>query len=268
MKPPESSSQGLHPPFHRELRHLELPPLSDPSDETLRRLRVFLYGVALGGFWVKAVLAGYTPNAHLNGSYLAGWLSGERPFGEWRQWRSLRPPQDPDLPAVIAQMEAFLGRWQPRSLLAIDSIPEGDLREEVATYLGGAGREYPSVTWRAKAFACRLEGLAKVEPYRPAWLALVALGVEEELARFRVALAAAQEFILSAPLDQAELDDIQRTREEYAAHAEDWLDEQRSLLQALGVEDLTMLGLGEVVPPPGFEAPIRLLARIDIPARA
>jgi hypothetical protein len=149
-------------------------------------------------------------------------------------------------------------------------VPDVDDREELQDYLG-APVERPSRTWRAKACVRCIEHLAEVPmpSYRATWAALVAEGIQAELARFREVLKTVQGFIATAPLDADELADIQAAREEGAASVNAWLTARRSQLAGHFTEEtLNLLALGEPVPPPLPDVPLSLLARFRPAARA
>ncbi|WP_437593731.1 hypothetical protein [Sorangium sp. So ce1000] len=252
------------------LRSLDLPPLSPSAHEQLTRLCAFLYVVRLPEIQTRALLAGYTPEIHAEGVYGASLVRGERSFGEWRQWRSLRPPRDPDLPDLVAELDRFANRWQPRALSAAAEVPDADDRGELEDYLG-TSVERPSRTWRAKACIQRIEHLAKVPMpfYQATWAALVAEGIQAELARFHEVLKTVQDFIATTPLDADELADIQAAREEGAASVNAWLTTRRSQFAGHFTEEtLNLLALGEPVPPPLPDVPLSLLAHFRPAARA
>lgn len=250
------------------LADVPLPPLSEEADETLRRARVFLFGVSQAGFWTRAALQGYTPQTHSIGVLHFRMLSAEYPFDQWREWRALRPMHDPDLPELVDQLAAFRDRWLPRALAAVSVLPDEGDRAEV-TYLVGEEEVRPSRTWTAKAFVQRLRGMQGVELYRPVWDALVAQGLEGELPAFDRALADVQEFIRWIPVDEVEISEIDDAREDAARTLAAWLDDRRrELAPALDEADLRVLGLGDLVPPP-FDGPSAfLLGEIEIPAKA
>jgi len=257
------------PPDHYPLRAPDLPELSDDAAEMLRRARVFLYGVRRPPVVTTALLAGYTEAIHRLGCYQTGVLSGERSFGEWREWRALRPPRDPDLPELVAELLAFADKWQARALAAAEGIEDEEDRAEVTSFL--AGRTYPSKTWSAKARAQCIRKLGKVPApfFRQVYNELAAQGIEDELGGFDETLSTVQDFIRQAPVDEAEIEDIRRRREDAASWLHAWLHERRDqLAAALGEVDLTVLGLGPMVPPPGFEPPINLLYSFNLPAKA
>ena len=243
----------------KRLCDLDLPPLSQSADETLRRVRVFLFSAQLPAWQTLLLLAGYSPKEHEHGVFLTSLLSGERSFEEWRQWRSLRPPTDPDLPELVAHLSAFASLWLPRAQAATREVIEeiGD-RDEILHYLEDtSGR---SETWRAKGIAARLRHMQKIDFYAPVWRALVDQGIEEDLKAFDLVLEAVQAYIRDAELDQVELDEIGRSREDAAREVRKWLDKRCEQLAHLNEEDLAVLALGEVIPPPGFEPPIAILA--------
>lgn len=249
---------------------LELPALSVSAREQLTRVCAFLYVVRLPEIHTRALLADYTPEIHAEGVYGASVVRGERSFGEWRQWRALRPPRDPDLPELVSELDRFASRWQPRALSAAARVADADDREELEDYLG-APIERPSRTWRAKACARCIEHLAEVPvpAYQATWAALVAEGIQTELARFREVLKTVQDFIATAPLDADEIADIQAAREESAASVAAWLTARRRQFAGHFTEEtLNLLALGEPVPPPLPEVPLSLLARFRPAARA
>ncbi|WP_437580942.1 hypothetical protein [Sorangium sp. So ce887] len=252
------------------LRDLALPALSPPAHEQLRRVCAFLYVVGLPEVQTRALLAGYTPEIHAEGVYHASVVGGQRSFGEWRQWRSLRPPRDPDLPDLVADLDRFVSRWRPRALSAAAEVPDVGDRGELEDYLG-ASIERPSRTWRAKACVQRIEHLAEVPvpSYQATWAALVAEGIQTELARFHEVLETVQDFIATTSLDADELADIQAAREEGAASIDAWLTARRRQFAGHFTEEtLSLLALGEAVPPPLPDVPLSLLARFRPAARA
>lgn len=252
------------------LRDLGLPPLSPSAQEQLTRARVFLFVVQQPDVQVRALLAGYSRETHVTGAYAASLVSGERQFGEWRQWRSLRPPRDPDLPELVAALDGFVQRWQPRALAAVAELPNPDHRRELETYLGD-DRDRPSRTWRAKAWASHVELLGKIPtPFALAvWDALVAQGIEAELAQFRVTLEAVQRFIAEAPLEAEELAEMQAAREDAVPYVVEWLDARRvEFAPHVSDETFALLALGELVPPQLPDVPISVLARFEVAARA
>lgn len=252
------------------LRDLPLPELSPWAQERLTRICAFLFVVNRPEIVASALLAGYTPDIHAGGIYRASVVSGERSFGEWRQWRALRPPRDPDLPALVAELDRFVDEWQPRVMAAVAATADEGDRDELTSYLGDSVKR-PSRTWQAKSWAARVEHLAKVpEPfYQAAWAALVKEGIEADLVRFHEALATVQAHIREAPLDADELSDIQAMREEGAASVQEWLDERREQFKGhVDAKTLELLALGERVPPPLPDVPLHLLASFGPTARA
>ncbi len=256
------------PPDLEALDDLPLPPLGEAADETVRRARAFLFGVAQGGFWARAVLQGYTPNIHSTGVAHFRMVTAETSFAQWRLWRALRPTTDPDLPVLVDQLAAFRDRWLPRALEAVSALADEGDRAEVTSYIG-EDEVRPSRTWTAKAFVQRLRGMENIDFYRPVWDALVARGLLDELPAFERALADVQGFVGSAPVDEVELAEIHLAREEAARHLEAWLEERRKeLAPVLDEQDLVLLGLGDLVPPPFEGRSAFLLQEIEIPARA
>jgi hypothetical protein len=245
---------------------LELPALTLSAREQLTRLCAFLYVVRLPEIQTRALLAEYTPEIHAEGVYCASVVRGERSFGEWRRWRALRPPRDPDL----SELDRFASRWQPPALSAAARVADADDREELEDYLG-APVERPSRTWRAKACVRCIEHLGAVpDPsYRATWAALVDEGIQTELARFHEVLKTVQDFIAMAPIDADDLADIQAAREESAASVAAWLAARRRQFTGHFTEEtLNLLALGAPVPPPLPEVPLSLLARFRPAARA
>ena len=134
------------------------------------------------------------------------------------------------------------------------------------------------LTWFAGAFVGAEPGAGEhrarrqheryTQFYRPVWDALVARGWLEELPAFERALADVQGFVGSAPVDEVELAEIHLAREEAARHLEAWLEERRKeLAPVLDEQDLVLLGLGDLVPPPFEGRSAFLLQEIEIPAR-
>ncbi len=247
----------------RELRDLGMPPLSREADETLRRLHVFLYSVAKGRFWVPAALAGYTSDQHSQGVFLARWLRGNGSFGLWRVSRARRPPHDPDLPQQVAVFARFLEKWRPLARAAIDVYADPLDREELHVMFEErpeeAGR---SITWKTWSYTNLFERFDEIEFYQPLWKQLSAHGFETELTACKAVLDDVQEHLRTIPLEPGELEAIAAQLEHAAESVREWLDERRKQLASLDASDLEVLGLGETVPPPGFEPPLAVLANI------
>lgn len=258
------------PAPNTRLCDLALPPLSPRAEEQLTRICAFLYAVNRPEIQARALLSGYTPEIHAEGVYRASLVRGERSFGEWRQWRSLRPPRDPDLPELVAELDRFAELWRSRALAAAADVPAADDRDELQDFLAeSAGR--PSRTWRAKTCVRCIEHLGEApEPfYQATWAALVAQGIQAELPRFHEVLRTVQDFIITAPLDADELADIQAMREESAASISEWLTARRSQLAGhFSEETLSLLALGEPVPPPLPDVPLSAFAMFRPTARA
>jgi hypothetical protein len=105
--------------------------------------------------------------------------------------------------------------------------------------------------------------------YRPVWDALVAQGLEGELPAFDRALADVQELVRSAPVDEVEIAEVHRSREDAARSLGAWLDDRRRQLgPVLDEVDLRILGLGDLVPPPFEGRSASLLSKMEIPAKA
>jgi hypothetical protein len=257
------------PPSNTRLRDLALPPLSDDSEAALRRARVFLYGIARPARQAQAILAGYTPDIHRDGVFKLSLLSGERSFGEWRDWRALRPPRDPDLPREIAVLAAFAEDWLARALAATSAIADEGDREEVCSMLK-MDIDRSCATAKAATIVGRLRPLPNAvwEPYGVVGRALEDAGFTAALADFDRHLRTVQDAIRQAPLDKAEIADIHASRESAARHVREWLDARRTQLASFHPDELAILGLGETVPPPGFEPPIQELAAFVAPAQA
>jgi hypothetical protein len=251
------------------VRDLDHEPLSPDAEATLRRARVFLYGAAMPARRTALLLAGYGPDTHRDGVFRLSILSGERSFDEWRLWRALRPPHDPDLPEQVASLEAFADRWLALARAAAARLVDPGDRNEVETYLAEE-RTFPSRTWRAKAMVQRLRHL-KDDPttfYQEVADELAARSFEAELVAFDETLKAVQAWIGQAPIDEVELADMHRAREDAARHVREWLEARGAELAELDEVERTILGLGEVEPPAGFEPPIALLAKFEVPAKA
>jgi hypothetical protein len=258
------SSLGTNPPlFQTRLNALDLPALCVESQETLRRVRVFLFGVAQGGFWVKTALAGYTPQIHSSGIFLTSWLSGERAFGDWREVQALRPVREPNFPELVEKVHLFYSQWQPRLQTLIADVEDEDAQAELTTLMIDQENSYPTKTQQAKAFAQRLRALCRVPEYGVLWEKLIAWQILPELEAFESTLHDLQEAIRQAPLSEQELEDIQHFREQCAEQVQSWLDDRLEQFSEFDGSDLAILGLGQVVPPPGFDAPISMLAKID-----
>lgn len=251
----------LRPSDQSLLCELGLPDLSPEATSTLRRGRVFLYGISRPEHHLAAWMAGYTQEIHQTGIFRLSIVSGERPFSEWREFQALRPPRDPDLPDMVAALDGHASRWRMRALDAAQDVPDPDDRAEMLFFLNG-NEDLPSRTWRAKACIQRLESLASEgwEPSRTVWKRLCEHGIEQDLPAFHMTLGAVQEAIRQAPVDPAEIEDIQRQRERAAAQMRKWLEERRVQLCSFSQVQLAILGLGEVEPPPGFEPPIHVIA--------
>ena len=249
---------------------LDLPELSDESEETLRRARVFLFSIKRPEWIAPAMLAGYTPEIHQDGVYRTSLLSGERPFREWREWFALRPARDPDLPELIEKLKAFGDDWQQRALSIVRArVADDDERSELLRYIE-SDEPRPSRTWEAKSVIARLEYIESVplDFYQGVWEGLCEEGFSEELSQFKSILREVQNWIRRAPLDASEMEDIQQSRERAAPLVRDWLEERRRQLAHLDVGDLTLLALGELIPPPGFEPSIDLLVGFRSGAKA
>jgi hypothetical protein len=259
--------RAASPPDSTGLDELPLPPLGDAADAAVRRARAFLFGVALGGFWTRAVLLGYTPDIHAAGVAHFRAATAEYSFAEWRSWRTLRPAADPDLPDLVGKLAAFRDRWLPRALEAVSVLADEGDREEVTFYIGEEDVR-PSRTWTAKAFVQRMRAMENMDFYRPVWAALVAAGFLEELSAFDRALAGVQDFLRSAPLEEAEIAEIHAARTDAARRLEAWLDERRKeLAPSLDERELVLLGLGDLVPPPFEGRSAFLLREIEIAAK-
>jgi hypothetical protein len=260
----------MHPPPQSCLvRDLDREPLSPAAAVTLSRARVFLFGIAIPARQAAALLAGYTPDTHRDGVFRTSILSGERSFGEWRQLRALRPPRDPDLPELVASLEAFAERWRALSLAAAQRVEDAEDRAEIQACLE-AGREYPSVTWRAKATVQLMRHLKKIPmaSYQVVWNELAVQGFEDEVGSFDETLKTVQDWIERAPVDKAEVADMHRAREDAAGPVRDWLAARSAELDGFDELDRTVLGLGALEPPAGFEPPIALLADFRSPLKA
>jgi hypothetical protein len=128
-----------------------------------------------------------------------------------------------------------------------------------------AGRGAPRPASSASSTSPRYRYL----PNQATWAALVAEGIQTELARFHEVLKTVQDFIATTPLDADELADIQAAREEGAASVNAWLTARRGQFAGHFTEEtLNLLALGEAVPPPLPEVPLSLLARFQPMARA
>lgn len=256
------------PPASTNLFELPLPPLSEAADEAVRRARAFLFGVAQGGFWMRAVLHDYTESAHRIGVFLFSIATAERSFGEWREWRALRPSRDPDLPELVEKLAAFRDRWLPRALECLAALEDEGDRDECRVYIG-EDELRPSRTWTAKAFVQRIRHMERDPLFAPVWSALVARGVVEELPDFDRALGDVEAFLRAAPLTDEELADMQRGREKAASDLARWLEErERELGPALNDAELRLLGIGDMVPPRFEGVSAFLLGKIEIAAKA
>jgi hypothetical protein len=205
-----------------------LPRLGERADEVLRRARMFVFAVAQGGFWVRAAMAGYTPQAHGIGLYLVSWLGGERSFEEWRSVRASRSTKDPDLPDAVAELRAFLERWQPLARSVAEGIEDADLREEVLSELSDEGRQPRTITARAIALAELLASFAVGEAYETFWRGLVAEGIEAAAARAKIVGEEARTHVENEAFVAGELEEIQLERERIADGVQRWLDERRA----------------------------------------
>lgn len=144
---------------------------------------------------------------------------------------------------------------------------EGD-RNEALVYIGG-DLERPSRTWTAKLFVACLRAMERDPIFKPVWGALVERGILEELPSFDQALADVQDFIRRAPVDEEEIAEIQRGREDAAAQLQRWLDDrERELAPVLDEVDMMVLGLGDLVPPPFTGPSAFMVQEIEIAAKA
>src|SRR5690349_13160042 len=125
------------PPVDKWLYEVDHVELSTRSRELLARISACLTAVRQPGTYARALLAGYTPETHSEGTYCAAWLAGQRPFHEWREWRALRPATDPDLPQLVDELDAFYQRWRPRALAAALVVDDPAEREELLSLLAG-----------------------------------------------------------------------------------------------------------------------------------
>jgi hypothetical protein len=226
-------------------------------------LRVFLYVVANEApIRERALLAGYTPSTHEMGLYLASHLAGQRSFGEWREWRSLRPSRDPDLPEVLDQLEATVARWRPPALQLVAGMSDELDRVELEAILGE--REASTRVRRARLFIGALEHVRErvLPTFGELWDALAAQGIEPDLARARELLEDTRNYLRSEPLTDDELREMDAARESLVRWVQDWLDERRKQLEAhLDLEALVLLGLGDITPPSMPDVPIWLFLR-------
>jgi len=251
------------------IRDFDPEPLTAASEETLLRARVFLFTIKRPEWVTIAMMADYTPKIHNEGVWLTSQLSGERPMWEWREWRALRPTRDPDLPDLVAKLDAFAARWSERLKAASAAIEDPEDRREMLSYAEGT-REYPSKTWGAKAKVQCIKAISEVpmEFYQVMARHLRAEGFDEELPAFEQTLKDVQHYIRTLPIDDEERRDIHRAREDAAHHVRRWLDDRRKQLASWDVSDRTVLALQDLVPPPGFETPIGLLAGFSAGAKA
>lgn len=244
---------------------LPLPPLSPAADEALRRARMLLYSATLPMWQTRLLLAGYGPDTHRDGALLTSLVSGERSFFEWRHTRASEPPADPDLPELVAALAAFRKRWIPLADAAARAVKsDPDELAEVLDYLDDSEVK-SSQTSQALAFVRRLRHMQNVTFYQPVWQNLVEQGIENELPAFDAALHDVQEFLRTSPVDEAELNEINASRESAAVHLSRWLDARAAELSDFSEEDLAVLALGPAVPPEGFAPPIALIARLQLP---
>jgi hypothetical protein len=252
------------------VRDLDPLPLSDRADEQVRRICVFLHVVNLPVAQTRALLAGYTPEIHADGVFRLRLLSGYFSFAEWRERQALRPHRDPDLPELVSALDHFRATWQPRALALLDRVTGEDDRAELEFYLADVA-DCPSRALRAKEWASRVEHLPTVplSCYQAIWGALAEQGIEDELQQFKSTLEVVQDFIRDAPLDADELADMHEQRERAREAVEEWLDHRREqLAEHVDDETQTLLGLGELVPPPLPDVPLELFARFGSGARA
>ncbi|MBN8613468.1 MAG: hypothetical protein J0L92_22935 [Deltaproteobacteria bacterium] len=232
-------------------------------------MHVFLFSIAQGRFWVPVALAGDTSDEHARGVFLARGLRGDDSFGLWRVSRARRAPRDPDLPEQVAALERFFRKWRPLILEAIDVYPDPADRHELHLFLDERPEETErGITWNTWSFTNCFEYLAKGELYGPLWKRLVEQGVEAELAECKAVLEDVHAYLREVPLEQEELDAIAQSLEGYGESVRKWLDERRRQLASLDPSDIEVLGLGETVPPPGFEPPLVLLSHIASVGRA
>lgn len=237
----------IRPDPSTPLRALPLPPPSKRVSNTLSRMSAFLEGVMLPSTKVRAMLSGYTPDAHSMGVYLAEHLAGQRPFSEWRINYSLRPPRDPDLPELVAELDAFREKWLPVVTRAAATISDPLERLELQDVLRDPVNKRSRV-WRAKAWVRIATHLKNIDLdfYQVAWTELERAGFADELPRFNQALEIVEAYIRDAPLEDIELEDIANAREATGRCGLVWLEERRKQLEGHLHEDtLAVLGLGE-----------------------
>lgn len=249
---------------------MELPPLSEAADEALRRAWALLVSVQQDELRTEVIGLGYTKDIHGQGVWLVSCVAGEQPFWKWREWRVLRPPLDPDMPAEVAQLAAFVQRWQPLAIAAVYQLHlAGDDEQELLSYVT-LDREFSSTTWQAKTYGNMLEHLTRVPSdfYQSLGRQLAVQGLDSELATMRATLARVQQHLRDRPVDEDERRDIQAWREDSARELHGWLDARRTQLADLGEELLTLVGLGDVVPPAGPTELLSLVASFAMGAEA
>lgn len=232
------------------LCELDRTPLSPHGEETLLRLSGFLCKVGLPVLKVAALLCDYSKDVHQTGVYYATHLAGRRPFWEWREWRSLRPPVDPDVPEQVARLDSYCKKWEPLVHDAVMVLADAEDRDELLSYLE---RDRPSVTWRSRSWMRAVSNLKKVPvpSYQATWEHVRKLGFDVDYARFQRLAESVQDAIRQAPLHECELEEIHEHREEFARRSRDWLDQRRQSFQStFDKEQLSLLALGEPVPQP------------------
>lgn len=231
------------------LSDLSLSPLSDQASAVVHRGYAFLSGITHPQLQVPALLGGYTEEVHAHGRYLLRCALGHRPFGEWRDWWAVRPPRDPDMPAHVSELGAFVSKWTAIVHQTIRECCDEEEREENEA-LFAPHEASPATVWQARFLAGVLETV-KTRPWTLGRILadkLRSLGVLRDVARARVLLDEVEAPLLAAPLDDEELRAIAEEREMMAEQLGKWLEERRAQLTALPDAEREALGLGARVP--------------------
>lgn len=228
------------------LSSLPLPALSEQASIVIDRGYAFLSGITHPRLQIPALLGGYTPDHHAHGIYLVACASGHRSFGEWREWRVLRPPRDPDMPAHISELGAFVSKWVATARQIAGECADEQERAEIEALFDPHEGSRATV-WQARALAGVLQTIDR-EPWmlgQTLALKLRALGALRDVARARVVLDEVEAHLRAAALDDEELRAMAEEREVMAEHLRSWLAERRAGLGGLSRAELEALGLGQ-----------------------
>lgn len=231
------------------LHDIDRAPLSEASEQARRRATVFFLSLSRPNVLTQALLAGYDEEAHNAGLFLLRIVNAEGSFGDWRRSYARKPAADPDLPELVAELDAFASRWRPITIATADRMKTSDERDEIRRLFAESSEDSRSRVRRARGFVHLLESLENEGFYAPIWEGVVAAGFLAELPRFHEALATVQEFIRNAPVGDAEMATIHASREAMAASLRAWLDGRRTQFADVVGAALDLMGLGEGVPP-------------------